>query len=65
MEFFDGNIADLEPDDVYRISKEKYDQVVGYIKRCEKHLIGHSVVARDDVTGQYKLGKKLWQLKAH
>lgn len=56
VEFFDGNIAELTEEDVYKISKDKFEEVVEYIKKCEKHLIGHSVVARDDTTGLYKLG---------
>ncbi|XP_045205060.2 uncharacterized protein LOC123557580 isoform X5 [Mercenaria mercenaria] len=55
VEFFDGNISELTSEEVYKISKAKYEQVVEYIKRCEKNLIGLSVVARDDDTGLYKL----------
>lgn len=57
VEFFDGNLADLSAIDVYKISKTKYDQVLEYIKKCERHMIGKSVVARDDNTGRYKLGE--------
>ncbi|XP_052792048.1 von Willebrand factor A domain-containing protein 3B-like [Mya arenaria] len=56
VEFYDGNIADLPSDGVYRVSKAKYNQTVDYIKRKEKDLHGKSVVARDDSTGVYKLG---------
>ncbi|XP_060565932.1 uncharacterized protein LOC132724963 isoform X4 [Ruditapes philippinarum] len=55
VEFFDGNIAKLTEEEVYKIPKAKYNQVIEYIKKCEKNLIGRSVVAREDVTGLYKL----------
>ncbi|KAL4230600.1 Von Willebrand factor A [Mactra antiquata] len=56
VEFFDGNLAELNSEEIYKISKSKYHEVVDYIKKCEKRMIGKSVVARDDNTGLYKLG---------
>lgn len=56
VEFFDGNLAELTSEEVYKIPKAKYEQVLEYIKKCERNLIGKSVVARDDTTGMYKLG---------
>ena len=56
VEFFDGNIAKLTEEEVYKIPKAKYEQAVEYIKKCERNLIDRSVVAREDTTGLYKLG---------
>lgn len=60
VEFYDGVIGELGPDDVYKISKLKQEQVVDYIKMRERLMIGKTVVARDDTTGLYKLGR--WKL---
>lgn len=56
VEFYDGNVAELRPDDVYKITKMKYEQVVDHIKIRERLLLGKNVVARDDETGIYKRG---------
>lgn len=57
VEFYDGSNAELTPEEVYKISKLKHDQVVDYIKNQERLLVGKPVVARDDSTGLYKIGK--------
>ena len=57
VEFYDGTIGELRPEDVYKISRSKHEQVVDYIKMRERLMLGKTVVARDDMTGLYKLGK--------
>ena len=57
MEFYDGVVAELPKREVFKISRQKFNSVKDYILDRERKLIGKSVVARDDHTGHYKLGR--------
>ena len=55
--FYDGTRSIIERDDVYVVDKDTYDRDVAYIRKCEDELVGQAVVARDNQTGEYRLGE--------
>ena len=57
VEFYDGVVAELPKKEVFKITRQKFNSVKDYILDRERKLIGKSVVARDDETGNYKLGR--------
>lgn len=56
VEFYDGVVADVPKQEVFKIPRSKFNHDKVYILDRERKLLGKSVVARDDQTGFYKLG---------
>lgn len=55
--FYDDTRSIIEREDVYITDEDTYERDVHYILKCEQELIGQAVVARDNGSGLYKLGK--------
>ena len=56
--FYDKRESEVAKDEVYLIPAEKYDYDVGNIVACEERWVGQVVVARNDDTGLFYLGKQ-------
>ena len=57
VRFYDGVEDSLPRDEAYKIPAEKFEVDVTYILQGEEQLVGQAVVARNDITGVYQLGK--------
>lgn len=57
VEFYDKTRSVVEREDVFLTDQESYDGDVAYIRQCEDELVGQPVIARDDKSGKYKLGR--------
>ena len=57
VEFYDGVVAELPKEEVFKISRSKFNHDKDYILERERRLLGKSVVARDDTTGYFELGR--------
>ena len=57
VRFYDGEESRLPRDEAYRIVAEKFEMDVAYILQGEEQWVGQAVVARNDATGVYQLGK--------
>ena len=58
VRFYDGAEDCIPRDEAYKIPVEKFEVDVGYIQQGEEQLVGQAVVARNDITGAYQLGKQ-------
>lgn len=58
--FYDGTQSIIERDDVYLIDQDIYDRDVDYIRKCEEDMVGQAVIARENNSGEYKLGRFCW-----
>ena len=57
VRFYDGTESRVPREEVFHIPTEKFELDVSYILRCEDQWVGQAVVARNDNTGIYHLGK--------
>lgn len=57
--FYDGKRSVVEREDIYISDKDTHERDESYIRDCEQEMVGQAVVARDDNSGEYKLGKSL------
>ena len=62
VRFFDGQQAVVQRVDVYRLPRDKYQHDVTQIQQRRQAMLGLSVVARDDETGEYLPGQSHSQL---
>ena len=58
VEFYDYCIAAVRRKDIYKLkSRQKYEADVGLINALEKNRVGTKVVARNNRTHVYELGR--------
>ena len=58
VEFYDYCIAAVRRKDIYKLkSRQKYEADVGLINALEKNKVGTKVVARNNRTHVYELGR--------
>ena len=57
VRFYDGAETSLPREEVYKIPSQKFESDVHYIVKCEDQWVGQPVVARNDDSGIYQLGK--------
>lgn len=55
--FYDGTRSIAEREDIFLTDHDSYDRDVAYIQKCEDELVDQAVVARDNSSGEYRLGK--------
>ena len=53
VQFYDGQEGAVPRADVYRLPRDKYSHDVVHIQQRQRSMLGKSVVARDDGSGQY------------
>lgn len=59
VRFYDGTEHRLPREEVFRVPQDKFEYDVAYILKCEEQWVGQAVVARNDKTGLFQLGKLL------
>ena len=59
VRFYDGHEARVPRDELYHLPAAKFELDVAYIVKSEDQWVGQAVVARNDDTGVYQLGKWL------
>ena len=59
LRFYDGAEGSLPHDEVYHLAAEKFETDVSYIVQWENCWVGQAVVARNDDTGTFELGRLL------
>ncbi len=57
VRFYDGAQANLPREEVYKIPGKKFETDVAYIVRCEDQWVGQPVVARNEESGYFQLGR--------
>ena len=57
IKFYDGQEGTVSRVEVYRLPQEKYNHDVLHIQQRQQSMLGLSVVARDDNTGEYFPGE--------
>lgn len=57
IKFYDGQEGTVSRAEVYRLPQEKYNHDVLHIQQRQQSMLGLSVVARDDNTGEYFPGE--------
>lgn len=60
--FYDKRESEVAKEEVYLIPAEKYDYDVGNIVTCEERWVGQVVVARNDDTGLFYLGRFITEI---
>ena len=59
IRFYDGTEGLLSKTEAHFVEHEKFENIVDYILKLEERWKGETIIARDDQTGTYRLGKKI------
>ena len=59
IRFYDGTEGLLSKTEAHFVEHEKFENIVDYILKLEERWKGETIIARDDQTGIYRLGKKI------
>ena len=59
VRFYDGTEGMIRKSETHRVEPERFENIVDFILQLEQRWIDENVIARDDKTGVYKIGKPL------
>ena len=62
VRFYDGTEGIISKAEAHYVEPERFEKIVDFILNLEQRWIGETIVARDDHTGIYKLGKVIKNL---
>ena len=57
VRFYDGTEGIIRKSETHLVNPERFESIVDYIISLEQRWINEKVIARDDNTGVYKIGK--------
>ena len=57
VRFYDGTEGMIRKSETHRVEPERFENIVDFILQLEQRWIDENVIARDDKTGVYKIGK--------
>ena len=62
IRFYDGTEGLLSKTEAHFVEHEKFENIVDYILKLEERWKGETIIARDDQTGIYRLGKNFFDI---